>query len=98
MHNPLSKSEFGCAKVVYLGHEVGFGKVAPKSSNIQAILDFPVPKNRKNIMQFLGLTGYYRRFVANFSDVANPLSNLLKKMPLLFGTSSARQLSTNLNL
>ena len=75
----LSKSEFGHAKVVYLGHEVGFGKVAPKSSNIQAILDFPVPKNRKNVMQFLGLAGYYRRFVANFSDIAYPLSNLLKK-------------------
>ena len=75
----LSKSDFGHAKVVYLGHEIGFGKVAPKSSNIQAILEFPVPKNRKNVMQFLGLAGYYRRFVANFSYIAFPLSNLLKK-------------------
>ena len=75
----LSKSEFGKATVIYLGHEIGFGKVSPKESNVAAILNFPVPKNRKGVMQFLGLAGYYRKFVANFSELAEPLTNLLKK-------------------
>lgn len=53
--------------------------VSPKESNVAAILNFPVPKNRKGVMQFLGLAGYYRKFVANFSELAEPLTNLLKK-------------------
>ena len=63
----LAKSDFSQAKITYLGFEVGYGKVLPKESNIQAILDFPVPKTRKNIRQFIGLAGYYRKFVLNFS-------------------------------
>ena len=75
----LVKSDFAKAEVTYLGHKVGRGKVAPKESNVISILNFPVPKNRKNIMQFLGLANYYRKFVSNFADVSTPLSNLLKK-------------------
>ena len=75
----LAKSDFSQAKITYLGFEVGYGKVLPKESNIQAILDFPVPKTRKNIRQFIGLAGYYRKFVLNFSDIVCPLTNLLKK-------------------
>ncbi|XP_066981054.1 uncharacterized protein [Macrobrachium rosenbergii] len=75
----LSKSDFGHAKVTYLGHEVGYGNIRPKHSNVEAVMSFPVPKTRKNVMQFLGLAGYYRRFVSNFSDIAQPLTNLLKK-------------------
>ena len=75
----LAKSDFSQVKITYLGFEVGYGKVLPKESNIQAILDFPVPKTRKNIRQFIGLAGYYRKFVLNFSDIVCPLTNLLKK-------------------
>ena len=75
----LAKSDFSQAKITYLGFEVGYGKVLPKESNIQAILDFPIPKTRKNIRQFIGLAGYYRKFVLNFSDIVCPLTNLLKK-------------------
>ena len=75
----LAKSDFSQAKITYLGFEVGYGKVLPKESNIQAILDFPVPKTRKIIRQFIGLAGYYRKFVLNFSDIVCPLTNLLKK-------------------
>ena len=75
----LAKSDFSQAKITYLGFEVHYGKVLPKESNIQAILDFPVPKTRKNIRQFIGLAGYYRKFLLNFSDIVCPLTNLLKK-------------------
>ncbi len=49
----LSKCEFGCATVTYLRKEVGNGQVRPLNSKIQAILDFPVPKTRKELRQFL---------------------------------------------
>ena len=74
----LSKCEFAKAQVVYLGHKVGQGKVIPKLSNIQAILSFPMPHNKKNVRQFLGLSGYYRRFVPKYSEIAAPLTDLLK--------------------
>ena len=75
----LRKSEFAKAKVVDLGHEIGFGKVTPKDINIQAIINFPAPHDRKTVRRFLGMTGYYHRFVRNFADMAKPLTNLLKK-------------------
>ena len=75
----LSKCEFAKAEVVYLGHKVGQGRVVPKESNIEAILSFPTPTNRKNVRQFLGLSGYYRRFVPKYSEVASPLTDLLRE-------------------
>ena len=53
--------------------------VTPKDINIQAIINFPAPHDRKTVRRFLGMTGYYRRFVRNFADFAKPLTNLLKK-------------------
>ena len=43
------------------------------------VKEFPVPKTQKNVKQFLGLEGYYRRFIEEFSKIANPLNQLLKK-------------------
>lgn len=48
-------------------------------TQIQAILDFPVRKTRKELRRFLGMTGYFRCFCKNFSDVAIPLTGLLRK-------------------
>ncbi|XDV49410.1 hypothetical protein PO909_018663 [Leuciscus waleckii] len=75
----LAKCEFGCATVTYLGKEVGSGQICPLSSKIQAVLDFPIPKNRRDLRRFLGMTGYYRCFCKNFSSVAYPLTELLRK-------------------
>lgn len=75
----LRKSDFAQAKVVYLGHEIGLGQIAPKRANVEAVTTFPAPRNKRGIRRFLGLVGYYRRFIKNFSDLANPLTNLLKK-------------------
>ena len=75
----LVKSEFGCAQVRYLGYVVGQGKVSPINAKIEAIVEFPAPKSRKEVMCFLGMSGYYRKFCKNFSTVAAPLTQLLKR-------------------
>ncbi|XP_068228128.1 uncharacterized protein [Palaemon carinicauda] len=75
----LKKSEFARTKIVYLGHEVGLGKVSVQQAYVEAITEFPIPKNKREVRKFLGMVGYYRRFVKNFADLAAPLTNLLKK-------------------
>ena len=72
----LKKSVFGRGTVTYLGHTVGGGSVRPKQANVEAILAFPTPRTRKEVMKFLGMAGYYRRFCKNFATVATPLTNL----------------------
>ena len=75
----LSKSEFGQAQVTYLGHVVGQGEVKPVSATVKAIANFPRPESKKQLMRFLGMAGYYRRFCPNFAAVAEPLTQLLSK-------------------
>ena len=75
----LSKSEFGCATVTFLGHVVGQGQIKPVDSKVCAINDFPRPENKKQLMRFLGMAGYYRKFCPNFSTICEPLTQLLKK-------------------
>ena len=72
----LKKSEFAKATVTYLGHVVGQGHVLPK---VQAIQEFPVPTGKRELMRFLGMSGFYRMFVPNFSTIATPLTKLLQK-------------------
>ena len=75
----LVKSEFCQARVMFLGHVVGQGEVKPVTAKVQAIVEFPMPTNKHELMRFLGMSGYYRKFCKNFSMVAEPLTRLLKK-------------------
>ena len=75
----LKKSEIGKASVTYLGHQVGSGKILLKAAQVQAINDFSQPRNKKEVMRFLGMTGFFRRFCPNFAMVAYPLTYLLAK-------------------
>ena len=77
--NLTSKSEFGHAELTFLGHIVGNGQVKPTSAKIQAIVNYCTPKDKQELMHFLGMAGYYRRFCCNFSLITAPLTNLLKK-------------------
>jgi len=70
--------KFYHAKVTFLGHVVGQGQVALVSAKIEAIVKFPVPEDKKDLMRFLGMAGYYRKFCHNFSSLAEPLTALLK--------------------
>lgn len=74
----LGKCEFAKASLTYLGKVVGNGRVLPIHAKVQAILNFPSPKTKKDLMRFLGLVGYYRSFSRNFLTVVAPLTDLLK--------------------
>ena len=56
--------------VAYLGHIISDKGVSPNPDKIKAISTYPAPQNSKQIKQFLGLVGYYRRFIKNFSLIA----------------------------
>jgi len=73
------KCEFLRKEVSYLGHVIGPTGVRPDEKRVKAVRDFPEPKTTRELKGFLGLAGYYRRFVPNFSKVAKPLTELLKK-------------------
>ncbi len=75
----LQKSEFGSSQIEYLGHVVGRGEVRPKAAKVEAILEFPLPQNKRELMRFLGMTGFFRKFCENYSAIAAPLTDLLKK-------------------
>ena len=75
----LAKSEFCHANLTFLGHIVGQGQVKPVEAKVEAISDFPVPTSKRQLMRFLGMAGYYRKFCNNFSAIAEPLTNLLGK-------------------
>ena len=75
----LSKCQFGMAHCIYLGHVVGSGVVKPEETKLEAMREFPRPKTKKEARCFLGLTGYYRRFIPDFASIAAPLSDLTRK-------------------
>lgn len=75
----LDKSEFLKKEVAYLGHIVTPDGVKPNPDKIKAIKKFPIPRTTKEIKGFLGLLGYYRRFIKDFAKLSKPLTKCLKK-------------------
>ncbi len=75
----LRKCAIGRVEVRYLGFHLGHGQVRPQIDKTAAVAACPSPKTKKEVRQFLGLAGYYRRFVPNFSDLTSPLTDLTKK-------------------
>lgn len=76
--NP-KKCAFFAEEVDYVGHRVSAEGHRPLQSTVDAIRRAPVPANVKGVRQFLGLTGYLRRYVQAYSAIAQPLTRLLKK-------------------
>lgn len=75
----LDKSEFLCKQVAFLGHIITPEGIKPNPSKVEAVQKFPIPKTVKEIKRFLGLIGYYRKFIANFAKLTSPLSKCLRK-------------------
>ncbi|KAH9651124.1 hypothetical protein KPL70_026631 [Citrus sinensis] len=74
-----SKCCFGVLQVEYLGHLISLAGVAVDPKKIQTVLDWPIPSSAKAVRGFLGLAGYYRKFIRDFEGIAAPLTRLLTK-------------------
>ncbi len=72
-----SKCQIGMRECVYLGHVVGNGCVRPEASKLEAVNLFPVSKTKKQVRSFLGLSGYYRRFIPDYASIMLRLLNEL---------------------
>ena len=74
-----SKCSFGNPIVHGLGHVISKDGVSVDQSKVECILHWPIPKTLKTLRGFLGLTGYYKKFIRNYGPLAQPLTQLLKK-------------------
>jgi hypothetical protein len=84
--------------VEYLGHNILGKGVSIKASEVAAVEKWPRPTNLKELKGFLGLTGYYRKFVKHYGLVSRPLSNLLKKNTPFVWTSDVETTFQQLKL
>ena len=79
LYAKFSKCDFWIRKVQFLGHVIDSQGLHVDPAKIEAIKDWETPKTPTEIRQFLGLAGYYRRFIEGFSKIANPLTKLTQK-------------------
>nr|CAH66282.1 OSIGBa0116O04.4 [Oryza sativa] len=79
LYAKFSKCEFWLSEVKFLGHVISSGGVAVDPGNVESVLSWKQPKTVSEIRSFLGLAGYYRRFIENFSKIARPMTRLLQK-------------------
>ena len=75
----LKKCSIAQNSTVYLGHVVSGRGIEPEPAKLQAVKELVPPRDVKEIRMFLGFVGYYRKFIQNFSAVAKPLNELLRK-------------------
>ncbi|GBL82029.1 Retrovirus-related Pol polyprotein from transposon 297, partial [Araneus ventricosus] len=75
----IKKCQFLKREIEFLGHRIKEGKLYASPLKIKAVMNFPEPKCTKDIRSYLGLTGYFRKFIPHYSAIAKPLSDLLKK-------------------
>jgi hypothetical protein len=75
----LSKCSFATREISYLGYIISDAGVSTCPDKIKAVADWPIPMGIKELRSFIGLAGYYRKFVKHFGVIARPLTDLLKK-------------------
>ena len=75
----LEKCCFFKKHIQYLGHLISADGIQPLPEKLESIAKMPAPRNPKEVKQFLGLVGYYRKFVPRFTDISRVLTHLTKK-------------------
>ena len=90
----LSKCFFAQSQVEYLGHLVSHKGVEPLESKVLAIQQWPVPRTTKVVRSFLGLAGFYRRFIRQYATIAVPLVKATTKEPLQWNTDTQAAFDT----
>jgi hypothetical protein len=79
LYTKFSKCEFWLTKVTFLGHVISAGGVSVDLGKVKDVLNWMPPTTASEIWSFLGLAGYYRRFIKDFSKIAKPMMKLLEK-------------------
>ena len=86
-----SKCDFFKSEIHYLGHLISPERIGPLPNKLDSTKHMPAPNSAKEIKQFLGLTGYYRKFVPRFADISRPLTTLTKKDAKFKWTSACQK-------
>jgi hypothetical protein len=79
LYAKLSKCDFWLKEIKFLGHTISQEDIAVDLDKVQEVMNWKPPTTVRQIRSFLGLTGYYRRFILDFSRIAKPMTKLLKK-------------------
>jgi hypothetical protein len=79
LYAKFSKCEFWIDEVPFLGHVISPERIVVDPDKVCDVLDWKPPKSIHQVRSFLGLTGYYRRFILNFFNISKPITELLKK-------------------
>lgn len=75
----LDKCHFVQTEIKYLGYCVSGHGIRPSDENIASVVDYPLPRNAKDVQRFVGLASYFCRFIPNFSLLAKPLYDSIRK-------------------
>jgi hypothetical protein len=79
LHAKFSKCEFWLTEVTFLGHVISAGGVSVDPVKVKDVFNWMPPTTISEIRSFLGLAGYYRQFIKDFSKIAKPMTKLLEK-------------------
>ena len=97
LYAKFSKCELWLRSVVFLGHVSSGQGVSIDPKKVEAVTNWPRPTNVTEVRSFLGLSGYYRKFVEGFSTIATPLSRLIQKRAKFAWTPKCEESFQELN-